>query len=315
MAEPNGRVLEICRSGDLAAVKAVVPGHHSDRFRNKALNAVCFGGRLDVVKWFVEGFGVQQLRAAGHDCANTLGALCGGVSDFNGAPAEERVQTAQWLTDQFQLAEVVGTRARRSLLERVCASGQAELARWLVRVFGVGRADVIARNNAAFIGACASGNFELVRWLAEEFRLTPGNVRSGGNHAMHSACVAGHVEIARWINESFSLTADEVRDAIGVHSFGRGALEAAFDRGNIEMVRWLVDEVGLGVDDFRHLLFLVGDRDRDWMREEIRTGRRAIARHLVATFGFTEHDIAHNKWTAEEFAAEFGPGKAAPAAD
>jgi Ankyrin repeats (many copies) len=323
----------VCREGDLVAVTAAAPARLTARGLTGALQAVCYGGRRDVVEWFVTQFGVQQEHAAARECLNTLLILFARVAiDDGGAPAEERIRTAQWLMARFELAAVMPTSARRTLLRFACDTGRAEIVHWAIGAFGLGRADVVARNCEALAGACRSGNLELARWLAREFRLSVNNVHSGNSRALRSACARDRVEAAQWLVDEFGPV--EV-------SLIRELLTSACAYGRPRIAQWLVDEVGVAVGVAREVMCRVcidpWRANEAWhplararvdgvMRLRILAvtcgftlqdlpGVREAAAVLVAKFGFTVHDFPGIGWTAETFARDFGPAPAGAPAD
>jgi hypothetical protein len=323
----------VCREGDLAAVTMAAPARLTARGLADALQAACHGGRRDVVEWFVAQFGVQQRHAVARNCHSTLRAVFAGFAIANGgAPAEERIRTAQWLTARFELAGLASTWTRRTLLRSACDAGQAEIVHWVVEAFGLGRADVVAHKCEALAGACRSGNLELVCWLAGEFRLSRKNVHTGDGNALRSACMRGRVEVARWLVDEFGPV--EV-------SLIRELLTSACAYGRPRIAQWLVDEVGVAVGVAREVMCrvcidpwraneaghpLARARVDGVMRLRILAvtcgftlqdlpGVREAAAVLVAKFGFTVHDFPGIGWTAETFARDFGPAPAGAPAD
>jgi Ankyrin repeats (3 copies) len=278
-----------CLRGDLADVKAAAPAQLDGGELRSVLRVVCHRGRLDVVKWVVARFGVREAHVTAHDCADTLDELCSAPL-ASAAPAEERVRTAQWLTNRFRLTEALSVRAKRTLLVRACKHGQTETVRWLVGAFELGRADVVARRCAAFIGACGSGDLELVCWLAEEFNLTQANARVTrcGFTALTLAIEHGNVQVAQWLFNKFGLTAEDVRTA-RINDV-ESVLVRSSRRGYFGVVRWLVDDVGVTIEEARSM-FQAARQGMPVAESRNDRGCRIITELLVAKFGPALRDL------------------------
>lgn len=159
-----------------------------DQFRT-----LCNAEEMEQAKALVQEHGAPALREAAS-------------STLSYALAKDRMATAQWLVETFDLTADDIRDDDGYIFKLVSCTGSLAGVKWLHRTFALNAADARVCDHVMLRHACNRGDQAMVEWLVTTFEFTASDVRT----AFVGAVNEGRKDVVAWLLDRFTLAEMQV---------------------------------------------------------------------------------------------------------